>query len=225
MSINIAIDGPSGAGKSSLAKSLSSLLSFIYVDTGALYRSIGLYVLRKGLSTKDELQVSNILKEINLELKFENGQQLVILNGEDVSEKIRTQEVAMAASHVSAIPSVRMFLLDLQRNIAEKNNVIMDGRDVGTVVLPNAQVKIFLTASPEKRAERRLNQLKEKGIEGIASYEQILKEIIERDHNDSTRKISPLKKADDAVLLDDTDFNEEQTLEKAMEIIRSKRDV
>ncbi len=225
MPINIAIDGPSGSGKSTQARELARRLSYIYVDTGALYRAIGFYVMRKGADTKDEESVKSFLPGISVSLEYVDGVQRVILNGEDISDLIRTQPVSMAASDVSRIPEVREFLLDLQRNIAAENNVIMDGRDVGTVILPNAQVKIFLTATPEDRAMRRFMELKASGKEDDDAYERILSEIIERDKNDTTRKISPLKQADDAVLLDNTGYEPEETMEALLKIVRSKIDV
>ncbi|PWM43219.1 MAG: (d)CMP kinase [Clostridiales bacterium] len=225
MPINIAIDGPSGSGKSTQAKELAKKLSYIYVDTGALYRAIGFYVMRKGVDTKDEEAVKSLLPGITVLLKYVDGVQRVILNDEDVSDLIRTQPVSMAASDVSRIPEVRAFLLDLQREIASTNNVIMDGRDVGTVILPNAQVKIFLTASPEDRAMRRFMELKAAGKEDDDAYERILSEIVERDKNDTNRQIAPLKQADDAVLLDNTGYEPEETMDALLNIIRSKLNV
>ena len=225
MSINIAVDGPSGAGKSSLAKTLAKRLEFIYVDTGALYRAVGLFALRHKADTKSPSDVIPLLDKADITIKYIDNSQKVYLNGEDVSDKIRTPEVAMAASDVSAIGEVRQFLLSLQRNIAAENNVIMDGRDVGTVILPDAQVKIFLTADAETRAKRRFDELMTKNPDNSLTYERVLEETKRRDHNDSTRKIAPLKKADDAVVLDNTNLNESQTLEKALNIIRGKVNV
>ncbi|MDE7295032.1 MAG: (d)CMP kinase [Oscillospiraceae bacterium] len=213
MSINIAIDGPAGAGKSTIAKAAAKELGYIYVDTGALYRSIAYYVMSQGKDVKNTAEVEGLLQDIVPELKYIDGQQHVFVNGEDVTGKIRTPEVSMATSVVSAIPRVRDFLFNLQQKIAVENNVIMDGRDIGTVVLPNADLKIFLTASPEARAERRYKELSEKG--NAPAYEQVLSDIIKRDREDSTRKIAPLKQAADAVLLDTTDM----TLEEATETI------
>lgn len=206
--ITIAIDGPSGAGKSSIAKRLADELHYLYVDTGALYRAIGLYMLRAGVDCNDETALTPLLGEITLIQTWERGHSTVFLNGEDVSEAIRTPEASMAASHVSAHKSVRQFLLELQRSFAKTQNVIMDGRDIGTVILPNATVKVFLTASPEERARRRHLELLEKGQEITLS--EVLSDVIERDHNDSTRAIAPLKQAPDAVLCDTTglDFAE-----------------
>lgn len=214
--INIAIDGPAGAGKSSVAKAVASKLGFIYVDTGALYRSIGVNALRHGISTDDANAVTALLPDTKVELKYIDGAQRVFLNGEDVSEEIRMPEASMAASNVSAIPEVRTFLLDLQRNMAVTNNVVMDGRDIGTVILPDAQYKFFLTASAEVRADRRFKELKEKGID--VDYDKLLKEIIQRDYNDSHRETAPLKQADDAILVDSSNM----TLEESINAIASR---
>ena len=218
--INIAIDGPSGAGKSSLAKALSAKLGYVYVDTGALYRSIGLYVSRKGIDPKNEQAVSAVLPEIDLEMKFENGEQSVYLNGENVNGKIRTPEISMYASAVSALPPVRTFLLDLQKGIAKKENVIMDGRDIGTVILPDAQVKIFLFADNTKRAKRRYDELLAKGEK--VSLEEVLEDMTKRDNNDKNRKTAPAVQAADAVPLDNSELDLEGTVNAAIEIIRSK---
>ncbi len=195
--INIAVDGPAGAGKSSIAKAVAAEIGFIYVDTGALYRSIALYALENKLEGD---VLINSLDEINVSLEFIDGAQHVIINGSDVSELIRTPEVSMNASKVSAIPQVRDFLFSLQKKIAAENNIIMDGRDIGTVVLPNADLKVFLTASAEERANRRYKEMTDKSV----SYEQVLEDIKQRDYNDMNREIAPLKQADDAVLLDTT---------------------
>lgn len=218
--ISIAIDGPGGAGKSTIAKALSKKLNYIYVDTGALYRAIGLYIYRLGINTKDAEAVSSKLKEINLELKHIDGEQKVFLNGEDVSTEIRLPEMSMAASNISAIPKVREFLLNLQRDIAVHNNIIMDGRDIGTVILPNAQVKIYLTASPERRAQRRYKELIEKGME--VTFEKVLSDIIERDRNDMNREVAPLKMADDAVLVDSDNMNAAEVMERIIEIMQER---
>lgn len=212
--INIAIDGPAGAGKSTIAKAVSKELKYIYVDTGALYRAIGLYAKEHNADTKSAEEVSALLSEINIGIKFVDGEQRVFINGDDVSDKIRTPEISMAASDVSAIPTVRQFLFELQKKLARENNVIMDGRDIGTVVLPNADIKIFLTASPEERAKRRFNELVVKGQTPI--YEDVLKDIIQRDYNDSHREIAPLKQADDAVFADTTG----KSLEEAVKLIK-----
>ena len=220
MSINVAIDGPAGAGKSTVAKGVASKLGYIYVDTGALYRAVGVFAIRKGVNTKDIEGVSALLPEISVELKFIDGVQHVFLNGEDVSTEIRTPDASMAASNVSAIPSVRAFLFDLQRDIAKKNNCLMDGRDIGTVVLPNAQVKIFLTADPEERAMRRYKELIEK--DSNVKYEDVLDDLIKRDYQDSHREIAPLKPADDSVVFNTTGHTLEQSIEKVISIIEEK---
>ena len=216
--INIAIDGPAGAGKSTIARSLASALGYIYVDTGALYRAVGVNAMRKSADTKNAEQVGATLSDADVSLRFVDGEQRVFLGEEDVSLAIRTPEASMAASNVSAIPSVREFLFDLQRNIAANNDCIMDGRDIGTVVLPNAQVKIFLTASAEVRAKRRYDELLAKGMQ--ADYNQVLEEMIQRDYQDSHRAIAPLKQADDAVLVDTSDMNLEQVLETLNKIVK-----
>lgn len=216
-SINIAIDGPAGAGKSSIAKAVAAERGMIYVDTGALYRSIALYKIKNNLS--DEKLVQN-LQKIDVKLGYEGITQHVYLNGEDVSDKIRTNEVSMAASSVSAIPEVRKYLLELQHKIASENDVIMDGRDIGTVILPNADVKIYLTASSKARAKRRWLEMKDK--ENCPSLEEIEKDIIQRDYNDMHRETAPLKQADDAVLLDTSDLDFEQSCESVKKIIDSK---
>ena len=218
MAINIAIDGPAGAGKSSTAKLIAKKLGYIYVDTGALYRTVGLYSIRKGIDTKDAEKVIATLPDIKVEIKFVDGAQHVFLNGEDVSEAIRTPEASMGASNVSAIPKVREFLFDLQRSIAAENNCIMDGRDIGTVVLPNADVKIFLTASVEERANRRYKEMIEKGES--ADYNDILEDIKKRDYQDSHREIAPLKQADDAILVDNGGYNLETGTEYLLGIIK-----
>lgn len=209
--INVAIDGPAGAGKSSVAKAAAKKLGFIYVDTGALYRSIGVNAMKHGVPTDDHTGVVALLPETQLDLRYIDGSQRVILNGEDVSEEIRLPEASMAASNVSAMPEVRTFLLDLQRDMAKKNNVIMDGRDIGTVILPDAQYKFFLTASPEVRADRRYKELKEKGID--VDYQELLQEIIQRDYNDSHRATAPLKQADDAILIDSSNMTIEESID------------
>ena len=218
MAINIAIDGPAGAGKSSTAKLVAKKLGYIYVDTGALYRTVGLYSIRKGIDTKDAEKVIATLPDIKVELKFVDGAQHVFLNGEDVSEDIRTPEASMGASNVSAIPKVREFLFDLQRKIAAENDCIMDGRDIGTVVLPNADVKIFLTTSVEERANRRYKEMLEKGEE--ADYNDILEDIKKRDYQDSHREVAPLKQADDAIYVDNGGYNLEDGAEDLLRIIK-----
>ena len=216
----IAIDGPAGAGKSTLAKDVSKRLGYIYVDTGALYRAVGLHMLRRGITAAEPERVEAELKNIDVTIHFQDGNQLVLLNEEDVSGLIRTPEVSMAASTFSALPSVREFLFDLQQELAAHNNVVMDGRDIGTVVLPKAQVKIFLTASPEERARRRLKDLEEAGK--AISYEEVLKDVKERDYNDSHRAISPLLPAADAVHFDNTGYTLEQSVEKILALVRAK---
>ncbi|PWL45866.1 MAG: (d)CMP kinase [Clostridiales bacterium] len=218
--ISIAIDGPSGAGKSTIAKAVSKKLGFIYVDTGALYRSIGLYVLNKGKDTANQMDVAALLPEINVQIRYVDGVQHVYLNEKDVSDDIRRPPVSMAASNVSAHPEVREFLLNLQRQFAKENNVVMDGRDIGTVVLPNADIKIFLTASSEERARRRYKELTEKGEK--VEFEQIHEEIKQRDYNDSHRAIAPLKQADDAILVDTTECTLEESIDKLETVIRSR---
>ncbi len=220
MSINIAIDGPSGAGKSTIAKAASKALGFIYVDTGALYRTVGLNALRMGKNTKSAEEIIPTLKDVKVSLRFVDGEQRVFLGEEDVSSAIRQNEVSMAASNVSAIPEVRAFLFDLQRDIAKENNCLMDGRDIGTVVLPNAQIKIFLTASSVARAQRRHKELLEKGQK--VDFNTLLKEIEERDYQDSHREIAPLKQAEDAVLVDTTELNLEEAINRVIEVIKEK---
>lgn len=221
MSIAIAIDGPAGAGKSSLSKEVAKELSFIYVDTGALYRTIGFAASRKGLKKEDKAEIISMLNDIDVKLSFnDEGTQIVLLNGEDVSSYIRTPEASMFASAVSAIPEVRAFLLDLQRNMAKSDNVIMDGRDIGTVVLPDAKIKIFLTASPEKRAMRRHKENIEKGID--STYEEVLKDVNQRDYQDSHREIAPLKPAEDSVLVDTSDYDFEGSKELLLKVIKER---
>ena len=219
MSIAIALDGPAGAGKSSIAKRVAKVLDYIYVDTGALYRTIGLSATRNSVALEDENAVKNLLSKITVDLTFnEKGEQVVLLDSEDVSGLIRTPEASMMASKISAVPIVRAYLLDLQRNMAKTHNVIMDGRDIGTVVLPDAQVKIFLTASPEARAERRYKELVEKGMD--VKYEDILNDVITRDYNDTHRKTAPLKPAEGCVMVDTTELDFEQSVEKIISVIK-----
>ena len=225
--INVAIDGPAGAGKSTVARGAAKQLGYIYVDTGALYRAIGVNALRNGVDTKDKAAggganagVAASLDGVKVNLVFENGEQKVMLNGEDVSVEIRTPEASMAASDVSAVPEVRAFLFNLQRDIAKRNSCIMDGRDIGTVVLPQAQVKIFLTASPEIRAERRYKELIEKGSE--VDYQSVLDDIVKRDYNDSHREIAPLKPAEDSVLFDTTGLALDESVAAITKIIKEK---
>ena len=201
----IAIDGPSGAGKSTVAKELSGILKFIYIDTGAMYRAIGLYTSKVGVEANDRQRLPELLPHIHLELGFIDGVQHIFLNGEDVSTQIRLPEMSMYASAVSAIPEVRTFLLEMQRQMARRTSVIMDGRDIGTVVLPDAQVKIFLTAAPEIRAQRRMKELERRGTP--EPFEKVLEEMKQRDYNDSHRAAAPLKQAEDAVLVDTTELD------------------
>lgn len=218
--ISIAIDGPAGAGKSTIARRVAAQLGYIYVDTGALYRTIGLAATRRNTDLSDDNSLNALLSSISVELKFIDGVQHVFLDGEDVSEEIRTPSASMMASKVSAIGAVRAYLLDLQRDLAKKNNVIMDGRDIGTVVLPDAQIKIFLTASAQVRAERRCKELIEKGIE--VKYEDVLNDIIERDYNDSHREIAPLKPAEDGIIADTSDDTLDEAIDRLLQIIRRK---
>ncbi len=221
MSIAIAIDGPAGAGKSTIARLAAKELGYIYVDTGALYRTIGLAAFRRKLTAEDKEQIIKMLPGIKVELAFnERQEQIVLLDGEDVSGLIRTPEISMMASAVSAIPEVRAYLLDLQRDMAHTNNVIMDGRDIGTVVLPDAKIKIFLSASPECRARRRYDELIEKGMD--VKYEDILSDVVARDYADSHRDIAPLKPADDAISVDTSGENLETSVNKLLGIMRER---
>ena len=218
--ISVAIDGPSGAGKSTLAKRLAKELGYLYVDTGAMYRSIGLYALRQGVDPKDEAAVTALLPQIQIELRYVNGPQRVLLCGEDVSEAIRAENVGMATSAVSAHPPVRAFLLELQRGMARTHDILMDGRDIGTVILPGATVKIFLTASAEARADRRFKELQEKGV--ATDYETVLEDIRQRDYQDSHRATAPLRQAEDAVLVDTSDMDLEQSFQAMKSVILSR---
>ncbi len=215
---SVAIDGPAGAGKSTIARAISKKMSFVYVDTGALYRAIGLYMIKNRINGDESIVLS--LNEIKIDLKFVDNEQKIFLCGEEVSGEIRTPEVSMMASRVSAILAVREFLLDLQRDLAKKNNVIMDGRDIGTVILPDADVKIFLTASLEKRAERRYKEMLGKGLD--VTYDGILSDIKKRDYDDSHRKVAPLKPAADAILVDTSDYNLEKSINLVLDVIRKK---
>lgn len=218
--INVAIDGPAGAGKSTVARAAAKALGFIYVDTGALYRAVGVYALRNKIAATDAEEIAAALSDIKVELKFRDGVQYVLLNGEDVSAEIRLPEASMAASNVSAIPDVRAFLFDLQRDIAAENDCIMDGRDIGTVVLPDAQVKIFLTADDEERAMRRYKELKEKGSE--VTFEEVLDDLRQRDYNDSHREIAPLKPAADSVTVNTTGMTLEESVQAVINTIKEK---
>lgn len=219
----IAIDGPSGSGKSTLAKRLSAELGFVYVDTGALYRAIGLFVYRAKIDPKDAVAVEAVLPEISVSIKYVNGEQKTFLGDEDVSSDIRLPEISMYASAVSAIPAVRAFLLGLQRDIIKSNNVIMDGRDIGTVIMPDANVKIFLISNNETRAQRRCEELLLKGVQ--TTYEEVLADLEKRDANDSSRAVAPLTPAPDATFLDNSLFTPDQTFARALEIIRERIDV
>ena len=218
--VSVAIDGPAGAGKSTLARRLAAELGYIYVDTGAMFRTIGLYALRAGKDPKDNEAVNALLPEISLKFAFIGGEQHIYLNGEDVSTAIRTEEVGMATSAVGANPEVRAFLLGMQRDMAKTQDVLMDGRDIGTVVLPDATVKIFLTASPEARATRRWKEYQQKGVE--VSYEEVLADVRQRDYQDTHRAAAPLRQADDAQLLDTSEMNFEQSLEAMKKMIVEK---
>lgn len=215
--INIAIDGPAGAGKSTIAKMVSAKLGYIYVDTGALYRTAALYITESNIPDEN---IEKALESADISLKFIDGTQRVFLGGRDVSELIRTPEISMAASRTSAVPAVRAYLFETQKKIARENNVIMDGRDIGTVVLPDAEVKIFLTASAEERANRRYKELAEKP--DCPPYEDILKDIIQRDYQDMHRETAPLRQADDAVLVDTTNLDLEQSAEEIVRIITKR---
>lgn len=212
---SIAIDGPAGAGKSTIAKTIANKLEFIYVDTGAMYRAMALYFIRNGIDPSDEEAVNAACSDVHVEITYENGAQQVLLNGENVTGMIRTEEVGNMASKTSAYPAVRATLLDLQRGLAKKADILMDGRDIGTHVLPDADLKIYLTASSEVRAKRRYDQLIEKGES--ADLDQIEQDIIIRDKQDMERKIAPLKKAEDAVLVDSSDMTIEEVVERIME--------
>ena len=221
----VAIDGPGGAGKSTISKEIAKRLGIIYVDTGALYRTVGYYARENGLSVEDSKaseKMTPLLDQINIEIAYVDGAQHVILNGEDLGDKIRTPEMSMYASAVSAIPSVRAFLLETQKDIARKNSVIMDGRDIGTVILPNADVKIYLTASAECRAKRRYDELVAKGQSVV--FEDVLREMNERDTQDSTREIAPAQAAEDSILLDNTGMNFEESVEAVIALVREKTD-
>lgn len=220
MHINIAIDGPAGAGKSTIAKTAAARLGYIYVDTGALYRTVGVFALRGKTDLSDARQIEKLLPRLSVTIKFIDGEQHVFLNGEDVSEEIRLPEAGAAASQVSAVPAVREFLFGLQKKLARENDVIMDGRDIGSVVLPDAQVKIFLTASAEERAKRRVRQLAEKGV--IRDYKEILSEIEQRDYRDSHRDIAPLVKTQDAVLVDTSDCGLDESVERVIKVINDR---
>ena len=221
--IRIAIDGPGGAGKSTVAKAVAKKLDILYVDTGALYRTVGLYVRSKDVDPKDAQGVGALLPEINIEVKYENGAQRVYLNGVDHGDAIRTPEMSMYASAVSAIPAVRAFLLETQKDIARKNSVIMDGRDIGTVIIPDADLKVFMTASAECRAMRRYKELTERGQS--VNYEDVLAEMNQRDGQDSSRAIAPTKAADDAIYFDNSDLTFDQTVEAIIKMAKERMGV
>lgn len=218
--IKIAIDGPSGSGKSSVAKAVAARLGIVYVDTGALYRSVGYFVRTKDTDPHDAEKVEALLPLITLDVRYVNGVQCVYLNGENLGDKIRQPEISMYASAVSAIPAVREFLLETQKSIARKNSVIMDGRDIGTVILPDADVKIFMTASNEARALRRYKELSEKGVE--VKYEDVLREMIERDENDRSRAVAPAVPAKDAIMFDNSGYSLEESIDHVIKIIEEK---
>ena len=216
--MQIAIDGPSGAGKSSVAKAIAAKLGIVYVDTGALYRTVGFFVRGRGIAREDAAGIVSCLPHISIEVRYENGAQHVYLNGEDLGDRIREPEISMYASAVSAVPAVRAFLLDTQRDIAAKNSVIMDGRDIGTVILPNADVKVFLTASDEARAKRRTLELQAKGL--TVNFEDVLREMRERDDNDRNREVAPAVAAPDAVLLDNSGMTIEETADAVIALAK-----
>lgn len=219
--IRIAIDGPSGSGKSTLAKAVAKELGIIYVDTGALYRTVGYSVYLSGKDPHDPAQVESVLPNVKIELRYENGSQRVILNGEDLGDKIRMPEMSMYASAVSSIPAVRAFLLEMQKSMARENSVVMDGRDIGTVIIPDADLKIFLTASNETRAKRRTLELKQKGVD--ARYEDVLADMIERDKNDKNRDIAPAIPADDAIIFDNSVMTVEDSLKEIVRLVNERK--
>lgn len=219
--IQIAIDGPSGAGKSTMAKIVSKKLGILYLDTGAMYRAVALKAIKAGIDTKDSAALAKMVEDIDIRIDYKDEQQKIYLDGEDVTGDIRTPEVTVGSSNVAVFPEVRAKMVELQREIAKKNSVVMDGRDIGTHVLPNAEVKIFLTASAEDRAKRRYEELKEKGALK-QTFEELMREMEYRDKNDSSRKASPLKKAEDAVLLDTSGLSIEESAKKILEIVRTR---
>lgn len=220
MSMNIAIDGPAGAGKSTIARRVAKELSFIYVDTGAMYRAMALYLLRKEVNKDDTEQIGNICQDAEISIEYQNGEQIVLLNDENVNSYLRTEEVGNMASVSSAVPRVREKLLSLQRKLARDMSVVMDGRDIGTTILPDADVKIYLTASSLTRAKRRYLELQEKGT--VCNLDEIQKDIEERDQRDMNREISPLRQAEDAVLVDSSDLTIQQVVDRILQIFRSK---
>ena len=218
--INIAIDGPAGAGKSTIAKRVAKELSYIYVDTGAMYRAMALYLHRNGIDADDTQRIAAACTGADISIEYRDGEQVVLLGGENVNPYLRTQEVSAMASRSSAVPQVRTRLVELQQELAAAQNVVMDGRDIGTVVLPDAQVKIYLTASVEVRARRRFLELQEKGEPAV--LEEIAAEIAERDHRDMTREVSPLRQAEDAVLVDTSDMGIDEVADQILKIVREK---
>ena len=218
---SVAVDGPSGAGKSTLSKAVAKELGIVYVDTGAIYRSIGYYIYKNGMDPKDAAAVVAVLPQIRVDIRYsDDGLQHMLLNGEDVTEQIRLPEISMYASAVSALPAVRAFLLEMQRDLARKHSVIMDGRDIGTVVLPDAEVKIFLTASAEVRAQRRCLELEQRGTP--KPYDEVLRELTERDYNDSHRAAAPLRAAEDAIVVDTSALDFDASREALLALIRER---
>ncbi len=219
--MKVAIDGPAGAGKSSIAKAVSKKLGFVYIDTGAMYRAVAVYAIENGIEIKEENFTRDVLDKIKIDITYEDGTQKIFLLGKDVSERIREADASIGASNVAVIPAVRLKLVELQRTLAKKTSVIMDGRDIGTYVLPDAEVKIFLTASSDVRAKRRLLEMKEKGME--ADFETVKRDIEYRDKNDSEREFAPLRQAEDAVLVDTSDMTIEEVIDRITEIIREEK--
>ncbi len=220
MSIRIAIDGPSGSGKSTLAKNIAKSLGLVYVDTGALYRAVGLLAARNGIAIDEAARVTKLLPSTDISIRYIQGTQRVFLTTEDVSELIRTPEISMYASAVSAVPAVRKFLLEIQKKIVSEGNVVMDGRDIGTVIMPDADVKLFMETNAETRALRRYEELRERG--DTSTKEEVLRDMIRRDKNDESRSVAPLVPADDAIFLDNSGMEPEETLAAALKIIKEK---
>lgn len=216
--IKVAIDGPAGAGKSSIAKRAACELGFVYIDTGAMYRAVAVYAIENGIEINEEVLTPGVLDKIKIDIAYDKGEQRIFLCGKDVSERIRQSDASIGASNAAVIPAVRLKLVELQRRLAEKSSVIMDGRDIGTYVLPDAEVKIFLTASVDERARRRFDEMREKGCE--ADYEQIKRDIEYRDKNDSERKFAPLKQAEDAVLIDSSDMTIDEVTERVIGLVK-----
>ncbi len=218
--IAVAIDGPAGAGKSTLSRKVAAAIGFRYVDTGAIYRTVAVKILQSGLNADDEKKIEKMLNSTIVDIEYDDDKQIMLLDGKDVTGLIRTEEVSMMASKSSALACVRSFLLEMQREMAKKFNVVMDGRDIGTVVLPNANVKIFLTASPESRAQRRYEELVQKGVS--VTYDEVYQDMLKRDHNDSSRAIAPLKPADDSIILDTSGNTFEQSLELLVNTVKER---